>query len=732
LQIAILALGMAEKNDSVTNDAAYQFKLLSSANSSVDTVRIFANTYDPACFPEIPVEPVSAFYNWLETDSSVIVVFHYCDSRTPYDEFLRMRCRNLIIRWHNATPPWFTFGLQNQSANHALLGYENIIDFINCGDVWFWGNSNFTRDQLVALGAPAERCRVVYPASRYLDRPAPPFHGSGAERTPKHALDLLFVSRIVAHKGHANAILLADRVQELTGKPVRLNIVGKGLDDPNALSSSLLRAIQNAKAEIVIHGLVSDERLVELYRGSDVFVCLSEHEGFGLPVFEAMRYRLPVVAWATTSFRELLARHPFAFPHFDLDLFACAVASLAQPGVRERLLELQYAILLGYNSDILRLQIKTALAAFQTMWGQPMTDDLARDAIRFNPHIASVIDINRQELQKIYKKSFDDGVIFDSHANLMSLHDLRMFKAFVKQKTELIKALTAPALKPAVKFRSDEFSMRKGVTLADAPGTQDEANITSFKSGHLVYGPYVQMPSGQYDASFDVAIDVAQPHAAEFEIDVNSGNLKLASVKFALSHGKHKLDDKTLSFALAGKQPLVELRLRSIKDFKGRVVFDGATLVKTDVIPRRMSQVPRPAARNKMLAYVRSLFGKTPQRVQAKMLFRRGNVERNAKFWKDAAYFYDLGLRLDPDNFAYIVQSAHMHKEAGDFEEARALYEKAYSLNPSDADLCLQMGHFFKISGNRQAAVEFYHKAVSSHGSIAGDAGGELAALVRL
>ena len=731
MQIAILAVGMAEKNDSVTNDAAYQFKLLSNTISAVDKVRIFAGTYDAASFPEIPVEPVSAFYNWIENDSSVVVVFHYCDSRTPYDEFLRTRCRNLIIRWHNATPPWFTFGLQNQNASHALLGYENIIDFINCGNVWFWGNSNFTRDQLIALGAPAENCRVVYPASRYLDLPAPPLPVFGAERAPKPTLDLLFVSRIVAHKGHANAILLADRVQELTGKPVRLNIVGKGFEDPNASSAGLLQSVQNAKAEIVIHGLVPDDRLVELYRGSDVFVCLSEHEGFGLPVFEAMRYRLPVVSWATTSFRELLARHPFAFPNFDLDLFACAIASLAQPGVKERLLEIQYAILLGYNADVLRQQISDALAAFQSLWGQPMTDDLARDAIRFNPHIASTLDLHRRDIQKLYTKSFDDGVIFDSHTNVMSLLDLRMFKSFVTQKTELIRALTAPALKPAVTFRAAEFSTRKGITLATAAGQQGSPTVTSLKSGHLIYGPYIQMPPGRYDASFDVTIHVAQRQEAEFEIDVNSGNVKLASFKFALAQGKHRLD-KALSFALSGKAPLVELRLRSVKDFKGAIVFEGATLVKTDAVPRRMAQVPRPAARHDMMAFARSLFGKASQRTQAKMLFRRGNIERNAKFWKDAAYLYDLGLRLDPDNFAYIVQSAHMHKEAGDFEGARALYDKAYALNPNDADLCLQMGHFFKLSGNRQAAVEFYHKAVSSHGSIAGDAGGELAALVRL
>ena len=44
-------------------------------------------------------------------------------------------------------------------------------------------------------------------------------------------------------------------------------------------------------------GSVSDEALAAYYATSDVFVCASEHEGFCVPIVEAMGFGLPVVAF---------------------------------------------------------------------------------------------------------------------------------------------------------------------------------------------------------------------------------------------------------------------------------------------------------------------------------------------------------------------------------------------------------------------------------------------------
>ena len=58
--------------------------------------------------------------------------------------------------------------------------------------------------------------------------------------------------------------------------------------------------------EVVFTGQVDDDELYAYYRLADVFLCLSEHEGFGVPLQEAMLFGLPVVAYDAGAVRETL------------------------------------------------------------------------------------------------------------------------------------------------------------------------------------------------------------------------------------------------------------------------------------------------------------------------------------------------------------------------------------------------------------------------------------------
>ena len=51
---------------------------------------------------------------------------------------------------------------------------------------------------------------------------------------------------------------------------------------------------------------VTDDELVSYYRAADVFLCLSEHEGFGVPLVESMGFDVPVVAYAAGAVPETL------------------------------------------------------------------------------------------------------------------------------------------------------------------------------------------------------------------------------------------------------------------------------------------------------------------------------------------------------------------------------------------------------------------------------------------
>jgi glycosyltransferase involved in cell wall biosynthesis len=72
-------------------------------------------------------------------------------------------------------------------------------------------------------------------------------------------------------------------------------------------------------------GSVSDEDLARQYADADVFVCLSEHEGFCVPVVEAMACGLPVVALDSTAVGETLGDGGLLLPRAQPTFVAASV-----------------------------------------------------------------------------------------------------------------------------------------------------------------------------------------------------------------------------------------------------------------------------------------------------------------------------------------------------------------------------------------------------------------------
>ena len=77
-----------------------------------------------------------------------------------------------------------------------------------------------------------------------------------------------------------------------------------------------------AAKEWVLTGYVESSRLVDLYRGSTLFVFPSVHEGFGLPLLEAMTLGVPCIASSTTSVGEVMGSSVYSFDPEDAEEIA--------------------------------------------------------------------------------------------------------------------------------------------------------------------------------------------------------------------------------------------------------------------------------------------------------------------------------------------------------------------------------------------------------------------------
>jgi len=81
---------------------------------------------------------------------------------------------------------------------------------------------------------------------------------------------------------------------------------------------------------VIFTGSVTGGQLKTLYTAADVFLCTSEHEGFCVPLLEAMYFRTPIVAWGVTAVPETLGDCGFLLEHWDESLFASHIAKLVE------------------------------------------------------------------------------------------------------------------------------------------------------------------------------------------------------------------------------------------------------------------------------------------------------------------------------------------------------------------------------------------------------------------
>jgi len=91
--------------------------------------------------------------------------------------------------------------------------------------------------------------------------------------------------------------------------------------------------------DVLLTGFVSDDDLVALYNLCHLFVFPSWHEGFGLPVLEAMRCGAPVIGANTSSLPEIIGMEEALFDPFSIESISASMEkALVDSDFRARLL----------------------------------------------------------------------------------------------------------------------------------------------------------------------------------------------------------------------------------------------------------------------------------------------------------------------------------------------------------------------------------------------------------
>jgi glycosyltransferase involved in cell wall biosynthesis len=142
--------------------------------------------------------------------------------------------------------------------------------------------------------------------------------------------NIVFVGRIIPSKRIEDLLRAFAVLQRHVERRSRLLIVGDYRGHERYYTRLLELRAKLKLRDVVFTGRVEDDDLRAYYRIADVFLCLSEHEGYCVPLLEAMHFGVPVVAFDAGAVRETLAGGGVVLTERSPEVAAEAVGLLLQ------------------------------------------------------------------------------------------------------------------------------------------------------------------------------------------------------------------------------------------------------------------------------------------------------------------------------------------------------------------------------------------------------------------
>ena len=144
-------------------------------------------------------------------------------------------------------------------------------------------------------------------------------------------MNFLFVGRIAPNKKIEDHIRLAEHYKRYVDAYYRFIFVGRYDVVPRYYSMirALMAEYRLLNERFIFTGPVPDEELAVYYRHAAVYISLSEHEGFCVPLVEAMAADVPVLAYAAAAVPDTLGGAGVQFAPKDLEYAAELLGALA-------------------------------------------------------------------------------------------------------------------------------------------------------------------------------------------------------------------------------------------------------------------------------------------------------------------------------------------------------------------------------------------------------------------
>ena len=339
--LPVLAFG-----DAVGNDTRALKDALLEAGYETE---IYAAVIDER-LPQGTAEPFDMLEKLEEDD---IVIYHLSTGHKLNYEIEKLGGKKVIL-YHNITPEQYFKKYNRDASSSCAQGIKAAKRLAKIAD-YAIADSAYNKEDLIRYGftCDIDVLPILIPFEDYEKKP----NAGILRRYNDDYVNILFTGRVVPNKKQEDIIQAFYYYKNYINPKSRLILVGSyaGIDKYHEQLEAYVREL--GLADVIFTGQIKFDEILAYYHLADVFLCMSEHEGFCVPIVESMYFDVPVVARDTSAIAWTMGGRGLLLPDNDPIIAAEMVNRvLADEALKEKILKNQRIRLQDFDNQKVKTQ----------------------------------------------------------------------------------------------------------------------------------------------------------------------------------------------------------------------------------------------------------------------------------------------------------------------------------------------------------------------------------------
>jgi len=208
-----------------------------------------------------------------------ILMYHLCIGHQLNYTIGKYHCKKVLV-YHNVTPPEFFRGVSRDwenSCNEGIKGVHYLADKVD----YCLADSEFNKNDLIKMGykCPIDVLPIIIPFSDYEKEKDKTI----IEKYKDGCKNIIFVGRVVPNKKQGDIIEIFSYYKKYYDSSARLFLVGnyEGMENYYHQLKNYIDRLETK--DIYFSGHIGFREVLAYYEIADLFLCMSEHEGFCSP-----------------------------------------------------------------------------------------------------------------------------------------------------------------------------------------------------------------------------------------------------------------------------------------------------------------------------------------------------------------------------------------------------------------------------------------------------------------